>query len=181
MLTDDARLPTGIAYSPSARGLRVGGDWYDAFAIAEDRIALVVGDVVGRGLEAAASMGQLRSAIRALASTGLAPGALLGALDAYAHRHDVGRCATVAYAEIDVARGAMLLGCAGHMPPAVVEPGERARYVLDGRSAPLDVYRTPTARPQAEIRFRPARCSSSSRTGSSSASASRSTTRSLPC
>jgi sigma-B regulation protein RsbU (phosphoserine phosphatase) len=153
VLTDDARLPTGIAYVPSAHGLQVGGDWYDAFAIAEDRIALVVGDVVGRGLEAAATMGQLRSAIRALASTGLGPGALLGALDAYAHRHDVGRVATVAYAEIDVARGAMVLGCAGHMPPAVLEPGEPARYVLEGRSAPLDVYRTPTKRPEAEVRF----------------------------
>ena len=155
VLTDDPRLPSGIAYSPSGRGLQVGGDWYDAFAIAEDRIALVVGDVVGRGLEAAATMGQLRSAIRALASTGLAPGALLGALDAYAHRHDVGRYATVAYAEIELARGAMVLGCAGHMPPAVVEPGEPAHYVLDGRSAPLDVYRTPTARPETEVRFPP--------------------------
>ena len=46
-LTDDARLPTGIAYVPSARGLQVGGDWYDAFEVAEDRIALVVGDVAG--------------------------------------------------------------------------------------------------------------------------------------
>jgi sigma-B regulation protein RsbU (phosphoserine phosphatase) len=155
VLTDDARLPTGIAYVPSARGLQVGGDWYDAFAIAEDRIALVVGDVVGRGLEAAATMGQLRSAIRALASTGLAPGALLGALDAYAHRHDVGRIATVAYAEIDVARGAMVLGCAGHMPPALIAPGEPARYLMDGRSAPLDVYRTSTARPQSVVSFPP--------------------------
>jgi sigma-B regulation protein RsbU (phosphoserine phosphatase) len=154
-LTDDPRLPTGIAYRPSGRGLQVGGDWYDAFAIAEDRIALVVGDVVGHGLEAAATMGQLRSAIRALASTGLAPAGLLGALDGYAHRHDVGRYATVAYAEIDVARGAMVLSCAGHMPPAVVEPGEPARYVLDGRSAPLDVIQATTARPQTEVRFSP--------------------------
>jgi phosphoserine phosphatase RsbU/P len=154
-LTDDPRLPTGIVYRPSGRGLQVGGDWYDAFAIAEDRIALVVGDVVGHGLEAAATMGQLRSAIRALASTDLAPAALLGALDGYAHRHDVGRYATVAYAEIDVARGAMVLSCAGHMPPAVLEPGETARYVLDGRSAPLDVHRTTTARPQTEVCFSP--------------------------
>ena len=42
-LTDDARLPTGIAYVPSASGLQVGGDWYDAFAVAEDRIALAAG------------------------------------------------------------------------------------------------------------------------------------------
>jgi phosphoserine phosphatase RsbU/P len=152
-LTDDARLPTGIAYVPSASGLQVGGDWYDAFAVADDRIALVVGDVVGHGLEAAATMGQLRSAIRALASTGLPPGALLGAMDAYAHRHDVGRIATVAYAEIDVARGAMVLACAGHMPPALVVPGEPARYVMEGRSAPLDVYPTSSARPQSEVCF----------------------------
>ena len=66
---------------PSA-GLEVGGDWYDAFWLEEGRsIALVVGDVVGRGIGAAATMGQLRSAVRALASTGVRPGALLDALD----------------------------------------------------------------------------------------------------
>ncbi|HEV2060264.1 MAG TPA: PAS domain S-box protein, partial [Solirubrobacteraceae bacterium] len=62
----------------------VGGDWHDAFWLDDEQTAgLVVGDVVGRGLEAAAAMGQLRSAIRALASTGLAPGPLLDALDGF--------------------------------------------------------------------------------------------------
>ena len=64
--------------SPAVRGLEVGGDWYDAFWLdGGGRVALVVGDVVGRGIEAAATMGQLRSAVRALAATGLGPGPLL--------------------------------------------------------------------------------------------------------
>jgi phosphoserine phosphatase RsbU/P len=69
-------------YQAAVAGLDVGGDWYDAFWLDEGRrVALVVGDVVGRGIGAAATMGQLRSAIRGLASTGLRPGPLLDALD----------------------------------------------------------------------------------------------------
>jgi serine/threonine-protein kinase RsbW len=115
----------------------------------------VVGDVVGRGIEAAATMGQLRSAIRALASTGLAPGTLLGALDGYARRHGVGQMATVAYAEIDLSAGTMAVACAGHMPPVVAAPDRPPRFVLDGRSAPLDAYADPTTRPQTEVGLPP--------------------------
>lgn len=46
-----------------------------------------------------------------------------------------------------------MLACAGHMPPALIVPGEPSRYILEGRSAPLDVYQTPTPRPQTEVRF----------------------------
>jgi sigma-B regulation protein RsbU (phosphoserine phosphatase) len=147
---DDPRLPTGVEYVPSAPELQVGGDWYDVFGLDADRIALVVGDVVGRGLEAAATMGQLRSAIRALASTGMGPGAVLGALDAFAARHEVGRTATVAYVEVDVARGSLVMASAGHMPPALAAPGAPPRYLEGGRSAPLDAAIEPVPRPEQE-------------------------------
>ena len=69
-----AALAVDVVYRPAQAGLEVGGDWYDAFWLDDEQtVGLVVGDVVGRGIEAAAVMGQLRSAIRALASTGLAP------------------------------------------------------------------------------------------------------------
>jgi serine phosphatase RsbU (regulator of sigma subunit) len=139
-----------VAYQPS-EGADVGGDWYDAFWLGEDAIGVVVGDVVGRGIAAAATMGQLRSAIRALASTGLQPGELLGSLDGYVRRHDVGQMATVAYAEIDLRAGTMRVARAGHMPPAVAAPGRAPWFVLDGSSAPLDAYNNPTARPQVEV------------------------------
>jgi sigma-B regulation protein RsbU (phosphoserine phosphatase) len=154
-LPSDVRFELGVTYLPFDDGLTVGGDWYDAFAIDADRIALVCGDVVGRGIEAAASMGQLRSAIRALASTGLAPGPLLDALDGYTRRHAVGGLATVAYATLDLRDGAMCLACAGHLPPAIVTPGGSARFEMGGRSAPLDAYVQPPRRPQAELTLAP--------------------------
>ena len=146
----------GVAYRPAVAGLEVGGDWYDAFALeTAGTVGLVVGDVVGRGLAAAATMGQLRSAVRALASTGLAPGALLDALDLFARRHDVGQMATLAYAELDVAARRLSYACAGHPPPAVVRPDEPAAFAWEGRSLPLDAYPATEPRPVAALDLTP--------------------------
>jgi PAS domain S-box-containing protein len=146
-------LEIGLTYRPAVRGLEVGGDWYDAFWLDGERaVGLVVGDVVGRGIEAAATMGQLRSAVRALAATGLGPGPLLAALDGYAARHDVGRMTTVAYAQLDLAAGELRYACAGHPPPIMLEPGAEPEFLWEGRSAPLDaaaVALTGAARPEA--------------------------------
>ena len=134
-----AALAVDVVYRPAQAGLEVGGDWYDAFWLDDEQtVGLVVGDVVGRGIEAAAVMGQLRSAIRALASTGLSPGALLDALDGFVARHRVGRMTTVAYAQLDVTTGALLYACAGHPPPILLGPGTAPLYLWDGRSVPLD-------------------------------------------
>jgi serine/threonine-protein kinase RsbW len=151
VLPQDDRFQLGVTYKPADERLDVGGDWYDAFWVGEDAIGVVVGDVVGRGIAAAATMGQLRSAIRALASTGLEPGPLLDSLDGYVRRHEVGQMATVAYAKIDLLAGTMRVACAGHMPPAVTGRGRAPWFVLDGRSAPLDAYSNPIVRPQAEV------------------------------
>jgi PAS domain S-box-containing protein len=150
-LPSDSRFELGVTYVPSEEGAQVGGDWYDVFWLGPDTLAVSVGDVVGRGLEAATTMGQLRSAVRALASTGLGPGALVGALDGYASRHGVGQMATVAYAEVDLRGAAMRVACAGHMPPVVLSTDGPSRYVLDGRSAPLDAYAEPITRPETEV------------------------------
>lgn len=126
-------------YRPAQAGHEVGGDWHDAFWLDDERTAgLVVGDVVGRGLEAAAVMGQLRSAVRALASTGLEPGPLLDALDRFVARHRVGRMTTVAYVQLDVGTGELLYACAGHPPPALLTPGGDPGFLWEGRSVPLD-------------------------------------------
>jgi PAS domain S-box-containing protein len=138
-------LPSGpefevaAGYRPAESGLDVGGDWYDAFWLSDRRVGLVIGDVVGRGIEAATTMGQLRSATRALASTGLPPGALLEALDAYVNRHDVGGMATVALAEIDLDAQELRYACAGHLPPVLAPAGGDPRLLWDGRSTPLGV------------------------------------------
>lgn len=136
-----AGFELAVFYSPAARGLEVGGDWYDAFWIKEPQaVALVVGDVVGRGLAAAATMGQLRSAVRALASLDLRPARLLDALDAYSHRHDVGAMTTLTYAELDLQSRQLCFGCAGHLPPLIVEPDEPPRFAWEGRSPPINSY-----------------------------------------
>ncbi len=148
-LDEGEGVELGVAYRPAVQGLEVGGDWYDAFWLEPgERIGLAVGDVVGRGIGAAATMGQLRSALRALASTGFEPGALLEALSEFARRHEVGQMATVAYVEVDVRLRSMRYACAGHPPPAIVEPGRPARFAWDGRSSPLDAHTTWHERPE---------------------------------
>jgi sigma-B regulation protein RsbU (phosphoserine phosphatase) len=148
-------LDLGVAYRPAVAGLEVGGDWYDAFWLDERRIALVVGDVVGRGIAAGTTMGELRSAVRALAFTGRSPAALLEALDGYARRHDVGAMTTLAVGELDLGTGRLTLACAGHPPPAIAAPGTAPAFLWEGRSAPLDATFEPGARPQAEVTLAP--------------------------
>ena len=146
----------GVSYRAAVAGLEVGGDWYDAFWLDAPRtLAVIVGDVVGRGLEAAATMGQLRSAIRALASTGLGPGPLLDALDRYARQHDVGQMATLAYAEVDVPGRCLRYACAGHPPPAVLHAGGSAAFAWEGRSLPLDAHPGAPQRPDAALDLPP--------------------------
>ena len=143
-------IEIGVAYRPADKGVEVGGDWYDAFWLEPgETLAIVVGDVVGRGLAAAATMAQLRSALRALASTGFEPGALLEALSEFCRRHAVGQMATVSYAEIDVRLGSMRYACAGHPPPAIVEPADAAWFASEGRSPPLDAHAAWSDRPEA--------------------------------
>ena len=143
-------LEVAVVYHPGVSGLEVGGDWYDAFWL-DDResIGLVVGDVVGRGIGAAATMGQLRSAVRALASTGLGPGRLLDALDAYSERHEVGMMTTLIYAQLGLGSRRLRYACAGHPPPLILGPAGDPRFAWDGRSTPLNV-RLASAEPRSE-------------------------------
>ena len=83
---------------------------------------MVVGDVVGRGIDAATTMGQLRSAVRALATAEAGPARLLEGLDRFVERVESARMATVAYAEIDLTTGELTYACAGHLPPLLHEP-----------------------------------------------------------
>jgi PAS domain S-box-containing protein len=143
-------------YLPAMSGMQVGGDWYDAFWLDRGKVlGLVVGDVVGRGLDAAATMGQLRSAVRALAVTGLSPGALLERLDEYASRHDVGKMCTLVYAELDLANNTLRFACAGHPPPVLAPPGADPRFAWGGRSTPLAAFASPVERDDATEQFPP--------------------------
>jgi serine/threonine-protein kinase RsbW len=118
---------------------------------------MVVGDVVGRGIEAATAMGQLRSALRGLAVAELGPAGVLEHLDRFVMPIEAARHATVAYAELDLASGRLRFACAGHMPPVVAEPGAEPRLVWEGRSPPLGAYlgATAPARVEAELTLAP--------------------------
>ena len=102
------------------------------------RSALVVGDVVGRGIDAAATMGQLRSAVRALASTGLGPGGGCSTRSTRTpRRHAVGRPRRpLVYAQLDLGRAHVRYACAGHPPPVLVQPGAGAALPVGRSLAP---------------------------------------------
>jgi serine phosphatase RsbU (regulator of sigma subunit) len=96
-------LPAGFAvrYEPAVSPLEIGGDWYDVLPIRDDHIGIIVGDCVGRGLSAAAVMGQLRSSARALLLTGVSPARLLEHLDSVAAFIPDAFCTTVFVAILD--------------------------------------------------------------------------------
>lgn len=143
--------PRGFAvrYEPAVEPLEISGDWYDVIPIDDRRIGIVVGDCVGRGLPAAAIMGQLRSSSRALLLTGSRPAVLLEQLDRAASMIPDAYCTTVFLAILDTESGVMEYSNAGHMPAVLVssEPGSETRLLTGARSVPLAVRRNET-RPQ---------------------------------
>jgi len=111
-------------YLPVTRNMEIGGDWYDAFLLADSRLAVAVGDVMGKGVTAAAGMGRVRNALRALALTDPRPAAVLTGLDRlFAATELEEQVTTVAYVVIDPATGEGVGGNAGHLPPLVLSPG----------------------------------------------------------
>ena len=130
-------LVLAARYVAGERGLRVGGDWYDCLEIDDQRVALVVGDVMGKGLRAASLMGQIRTSLRSLAIADPSPVAVLNGLDRLTQDLDPYEIATVAYVLLDVESARATVARAGHLPPLLVEPGGRARLVEEGGSPPL--------------------------------------------
>jgi serine phosphatase RsbU (regulator of sigma subunit)/anti-sigma regulatory factor (Ser/Thr protein kinase) len=124
-------------YLPGASLGRVGGDWFDTIKLHGSRTAFVVGDVMGHGLNSAAMMGQLRTAVQTMAAMELPPAQLLRNLDDLARRLGEQYLATCLYAVYDPIRSELHISNAGHIPPVLV----RAE---DGRSELLEL---PTGAP----------------------------------
>ncbi|KJS60240.1 PAS/PAC sensor protein [Streptomyces rubellomurinus] len=131
-------LEVAYRYQPAASVGEVGGDWFDVIPLSADRTALVVGDVMGSGINAAATMGQLRTATRTLAGLDLAPAAVLTHLDRIVA--GLGEAiATCVYAVHDPHRHRCRIATAGHLPPVHTRPG-RPPLLLDlPTGAPLGV------------------------------------------
>lgn len=143
-------------YEPSVQTMEVGGDWFDAIAIDEHRVGVVVGDVVGRGIEAASAMGQLRSAVRALAAARLGPAEILQRLDDFVETVEVARSATLVYGEVSLTEGRLRYACAGHPPPILVPPEGAPELLWGGRSAPLGAFaRSGDGRAEATVDLAP--------------------------
>jgi PAS domain S-box-containing protein len=143
-------LPPGFAvrYEPAVPPLEIGGDWYDVLPVGEDRIGIIVGDCVGRGLAAAAVMGQLRSSGRALLLTGASPAKLLENLDLVARLIPDAFCTTVFVAILDTRSQTLTYSSAGHVPAVLAARDAAPHLLTDARSVPLAVHRD-EPRPQA--------------------------------
>ena len=111
----------------------MGGDWFDVAEMPNGCLAVSIGDVVGRGLYAAAAMGQLRSALRGIAMEGRGPAATLESLDRFAMGTPGAELATVVYGELDQITGEFCYACAGH-PPPLARIGDEVMILDDGRS-----------------------------------------------
>ncbi|MFJ3623383.1 SpoIIE family protein phosphatase [Streptomyces iakyrus] len=144
-LPDHSAVEVAHRYLPALEG--VGGDWFDVIPLPGARVALVVGDVVGHGLHAAATMGRLRTAVHNFSALDLPPDELLGHLDELVARidsdengerdHEGVAGATCLYAVYDPASGMCCLSRSGHPEPALVHPDGTVEYLRVPGSPPL--------------------------------------------
>jgi PAS domain S-box-containing protein len=141
-------------FEPGGAGVEVGGDWYDVMELAGGSIGLAIGDVAGRGVQAAAIMAQLRNALRAYALEAHPPAAALERLNRLAWAQGRSAMATVVFCVFDPSSGRMRLANAGHLPPLEARPDGSTAYLENGRSLPLGV-RAATAYADAEYQLSP--------------------------
>ena len=136
-------LTVAHRYLPGAAGAEVGGDWYDLVPLTRGRVGLVIGDVMGRGIAAAAVMGQLRAAVRACALVEDSPSAVLGLVDAAMSSLGQTSLTTCLYGVLDPATATLQVASAGHLPPLVVHRDGGGQYVELEPGPPLGVGAVP--------------------------------------
>ncbi len=132
---DDLRI--AATYQPGGTDAAVGGDWYDVITLGAGRTALVIGDVMGRGVRAAAVMGQLRTAVRAYARLDLPPHEVIQLLDGLAAEIDASQIATCVYAVHDPNEGQLVYASAGHLPILVCDEDGTVHRAADPTGPPL--------------------------------------------
>jgi GAF domain-containing protein/anti-sigma regulatory factor (Ser/Thr protein kinase) len=136
-LVETVGITADALYVPASD--EVGGDWYDVFELAQGRLGVAIGDVVGHGLRAAALMGQLRTALHSYALLDRGPGHTLELVDRYVQALPDFAMATAAYAVLDPESGTVQIASAGHLPPLVVG-GSDPRIVELTPAAPLGAF-----------------------------------------
>src|SRR3954451_15425132 len=138
-LPDLPGLALAARYLPGAAGTEVGGDWYDVIPLADGRVGIVMGDVVGRGIPAASLMGQLRNGLRAYAVEGHNPAGVVERLDRLVQALNAGRMATLLYMVLEPDGRNAIFANAGHLPLLVVADGSEPTLLEGVRSVPLGV------------------------------------------
>lgn len=131
------------------------GDWYELTELADGRIAVAVGDVVGQGLEAACVMGQLRSALSAATRVVSGPARALEVLGLYSGFVDGALAATAVQAVIDPAGHSVAYSCAGHPPPLLLRGGGAVEPLDQATDPPLGARPEQIGRPQARVVYDP--------------------------
>ena len=135
-VTTVSGVEIGLAYRPAHAAERVGGDFYDLFVLKDERVAVVVGDVSGKGVYAASLTETVRATLRALASIDSSPSSILAKANSLLLTQvPTGQFATVLLAMLDIRRGRVTASSAGHPPPVIC--GEHTRILEVGSGTPL--------------------------------------------
>jgi serine phosphatase RsbU (regulator of sigma subunit)/anti-sigma regulatory factor (Ser/Thr protein kinase) len=134
---DFAGATVAARYLPARE--EVGGDWYDVIELSRGRVGLVIGDVVGHGITAAALMGRLRTSLHAYAIEGHGPGRTLELVDRFVQSLNEPAMATAAYAVFDTYNSTVQYATAGHLPPIVIS-GSEARAFEAMPAPPLGAF-----------------------------------------
>jgi serine phosphatase RsbU (regulator of sigma subunit)/anti-sigma regulatory factor (Ser/Thr protein kinase) len=144
------RLPTvpglrlAARYRPGSAETRIGGDWYDAIPLRGGKVGIAIGDVVGRGVEAAARMAHLQSALRAYALEALRPELVLERMNGFVLEGEQGGMVTLLYAIVDPDASTLHVATAGHPPPLVLRPDGGPTFAEAPAGSPLGVNRFPS-------------------------------------
>jgi serine phosphatase RsbU (regulator of sigma subunit) len=146
---------TAVRYLPAAESLNVCGDWYEVVDLPENRFAVAVGDVVGHGLEAAAVMGMLRSALSASVRAVEGPARALDCLGLYARYVEGALATTVVQAVVDTRTRRIMYSCAGHPPPILVHLDGTCDLLDQATDPPLGARPRHVPRAQADLPYTP--------------------------
>jgi anti-anti-sigma factor len=144
-----------VRYLPSSSDAEVSGDWYDVIPLPDGRIGVVIGDVVGRGVDAAATMSQLRTALRAYAVEGLEPAEVVAKLHRLVDHLRVGLSTTLTYLDLDPFTLELRYVSAGHLPMLHAPANGSPRFLAGARSPPLGAAPVQTPIPQERVVLEP--------------------------
>ncbi|MEA2232547.1 MAG: hypothetical protein QOD83_2363 [Solirubrobacteraceae bacterium] len=144
-----------VRYLPGSPEIEVGGDWYDVIPLPDGRVGLVIGDVVGRGIDAAATMSQLRTALRAYAIEGLEPAEVVAKLHHLVDHLRIGLSTTLVYLDLDPFTRELRYVSAGHLPVLHIPAAGPSRFLPGARSTPLGAAPAKRQIPQERLVLEP--------------------------